>query len=605
MSKEYTANEIRTIDELIDHIRENIGMYIGDSTTPEHLFEECFTNSIDEALAGYANEIKIKVDTENNIYEVIDNGRGIPIENDVPVQISTKFSGAKFKGSKTAYDKVSGLHGVGLVVVNALSTNYEIEIYRSNKYALFQFENGKLVNRKVKKCSKKKPFSTRVSFIPDESFFDNEMILVDTIRNRCLTSSVELPNCNIWFQEGDNEEEQISYDIYDYFNNYCTYNDDEMNKEIIHINQNSGGEKFEVLISWSDSGPISPKILSAVNVLPVEDGGTHINLFNEVIKEVIADKAKKNNYNFQPSDALVRLRAYLSLHLIYPQFGAQSKDKLTNRKNYFNDLRRKFKRSFENYLNNNKEFLFELLDEFQRYRRSLSSRKLRSTSSNRASTKLTKLKDCQRRDGELLITEGDSAAGNLTSRRDPQIHAILPLRGKIPSISNKTEDIINNTEISDLISAIGTGYGPEFNINNIRYSKIIIFTDADPDGGHIAALLMAMFCVLMPGIIQNGYLYLAQTPLRAVNNPKNKEFVPLWTKEQYDKAVKDKKPITYFKGLGELNDWQLEECGLNEENRRLIQITYPQNVDNLLEYFLNVEKRRQLLSDESIGFFNY
>lgn len=915
----YTAEEIRTIDELIDHIRENIGMYIGESSTPIHLFEECFTNSIDETIARYCDQISIEVDTENNFYTVKDNGRGIPIDNDVPIQISTKFSGAKFQGSKTAYDLVSGKHGVGLVVVNALSLKYEIEIYRDKQYALFEFENGKLINRVVKKYNKKnKPFSTRVSFTPDPKFFDSEVISVEDIRNRCLTASVELSHCDIGLTIDNSETEHISYDKIDYFNNYCVSSDDNIG-DIINIQSSDKNESFEVICSWSESGPISPKILSSVNVLPVEDGGTHLNIFGEIIKEVITEKAKKSNYRFQPSDCLVRLRAYLSLYLVQPEFGAQSKDKLTNRKTYFNVLRKKLKRALENYFNNNPEFFNNLLDQFDSYRRSLDSKKLRANaSSGRASTKLTKLKDCQRRDGELLICEGDSASGTVINMRDPGIHAVLPLKGKIPSVVNKKEDIIKNQEISDLISAVGTGYGPEFDISKIRYNRIIIFTDADSvsaetliyyidengfiqcnqikdmrgisdncyiesynlnghkelkkikqvishkynkdtiwtlnlvsgtyedftddhviyvwnkeknyvqeksptsidtnndylivpnkrltvekeveidenlaylignyigygdykylendknntdvnfalnnlelnsnvdkfipnklfsakenirklllkglyhsigrlfkttygyklyflvsnkqlrndiyfllrqfgtmpiihsgkkyysiiikeyggidlisdifdnntdikqenvnsniipisddfsaikinsieekpynynevydlevednhnfpvgscgcivhnsDGGHIASLLMVMFAVLTPGIIQNGYLYLVRTPLRAINDPKKGEFTPLWTKEEYDKAVKKKRPITYFKGLGELNPWQLEECALNPENRSLIQVTMPNNVNNIISYFSNVEKKRQLLNDESVGFFNY
>ena len=601
----YTAENIRTIDELIDHIRENIGMYIGESSTPIHLFEECFTNSIDEAIAQYAKNIHIDIDTENNIYSIYDNGRGIPINNDVPIQISTKFSGAKFQGSKTAYNVVSGKHGVGLVVVNALSSNYEIEIYRDNKYGLFQFENGKLANRTVRKHTKEKSFSTKVSFKPDPKFFDSEIIPIDEIRNRCLTASVELPHCNISLDVSGDETEHITYDKMDYFNNYCVRQDDDLN-EAIHLRSSDKNESFEAIFSWSNNGPVSPQILSSVNVLPVEDGGTHINLFSDIIKEVLVEKSKKGNYRFQPSDCLVRLRAYLSLYLVQPEFGAQSKDKLTNRKNYFNVLYKKLKKEFDRYLTNNPELLNHLLDQFDTYRRSLDSKKLRSNaSSNRASTKLTKLKDCQRRDGELFIVEGDSAAGTVIDMRNPDIHAILPLKGKIPSITNKQEEIIKNEEISDLISAIGTGYGPEFDINNIRYSKIIITVDADFDGGHIASLLMAMFAVLSPGIIQNGYLYLARTPLRAINDTKKGEFTPLWTEKAYKQAVKKKRPITYFKGLGELNSWQLEECALNPDNRNLIRIDFPNNLDEIMSYFSNVDKKRNLLDNEEVSFFNY
>ncbi|MCF7927054.1 MAG: hypothetical protein K9L74_05715 [Candidatus Izimaplasma sp.] len=599
---EYTHKDIKTIDELIDHIRQNVGMYAGETETPLHLFEECFTNSLDEAIAGYANIIAINIDSKENIYEIVDNGRGIPMDNDVPISISTKFSGGKFKNNKTAYKISAGRHGVGLVVVNALSSFYQIEVYRDKKHGKFRFDNGKLNENNIEKYKDKVPFSTRISFKPDEEYFNEKLIPFDKIRNRLLTASVELPNCTFVLNY-DDKREVIKLDKHNFFKNNCLMNDNEYT-DIMEINTKDKYEKFDVLLSYSKDGPVAQKILTSLNVLPVEGGGTHVNIFINILKDVLTTKAKKLGYKIQPQDVIVRLRVYLSLYLENAEFGGQTKEKLTNRISYFDKLGKKIKSSLEDKFQKNEDLLIDILENLHLYRKNLDSRKFKNKTNGkkRGSTKFTKLKDCSSNNGELFITEGDSAGGTLTESRDPSIHAILPLKGKIPSIMNK-ETALKNKEIKELIQTLGTGIGPDFDITKLRYGKVIGLMDADPDGSHIFVLLTMILYTLVPEVIKQGRFYLVRTPLRAINEKNN--FIPLWSTEEYEEAVRNNRRITRFKGLGELNPWQLKICALDENTRRLIQVQYP-NEDNgksLLKIFEDVDERRKLLTNDDVQLF--
>lgn len=597
---DYTHKDIKTIDELIEHIQQNVGMYAGETETPIHLLEECFTNSLDESIAGFCNIIAINVDPKENVYEVIDNGRGIPIKNDTPVSISTKFSGAKFKNYKSTYKITSGTHGVGLVVVNALTQFYQIEIYRNNKYAKFRFEDGKLIENKVEKYNDKIPFSTKISFKPEPEFFDKKEIPFQLIRNRLLTASVELPECTFVLNY-DNEREVMKLDRQSFFDQNCLSNDKEYTN-LIDLKVNDKYEKFDVLMSYSKDGPIAPKIISSLNVLPVEGGGTHVNIFTNILKEVLSNKAKKLGYKIQQQDVTVRLRAYLSLYLEYPEFGSQSKDKLTNKVSYFDKLGKKLRNALESELQKNEELLHDILSNLHQYRKNLDSKKFKNKTNGkkRGSTKFTKLKDCSSTNGELFIVEGDSASKTLMDARDPEKHAILPLKGKIPSIMNK-EVAMQNKEVKELIQTLGTGIEPNFDMSSLRYSKIICATDADPDGSHIFVLLTMILFTLAPEIIKQGKFYLVRTPLRAINEKNT--FIPLWTTREYEDAIQKNRNVTRFKGLGELNSWQLAVCAIDESKRRLIQVNYPENKDNILKIFNDVEERRKLLVDDSVQLF--
>jgi DNA gyrase/topoisomerase IV subunit B len=588
---DYTSKDIKVLDE-ISHIRNAPGMYIGSTETPTHLLEELLDNALDECLAGYANIVGIYIDTKNSKYTVCDNGRGMPIEDGVPITVSTKmFSGGKFKNMKTAYNISVGIHGVGLTAVNALSNFYEIEIFKNKKHGKFTFENAKIKNELIEDYNKEeKPFSTAISFVPSKKYFEKTIVNMDRIRKRLAVASVELSNSYFILQIDDKKEIINNSDKIKFFEKECI-NDENVTK-ILSFSIKHKIESLRVIFCYSFESTMTPRILSSVNLLPVESGGTHINLFFDVLKDIL-NKSNKNEYKFQQNDVLVGLRAYISLELERPELSGQTKDKLINRKDALKKLFDDISKQISSYFNDNKEDLQVLLEGFDIYRKKLDSKKLKSSSHNkRVSTKFTKLRDCTGVNGELYIVEGDSAAGTLIQCRDPRIHAIFPLRGKIPNVLN-AKDILKNKEIAELTQAMGCGIGPNFDLSKLKYSKVIASSDNDYDGYHISSLIAMVYLILFPEIIKSGKFYLASGPLYAVNE--GKTFIPLWTEEELKESRDKNRHITYFKGLGEMSPQQLKICLMDEKTRRLIKLEYTNNQNELIKIFTDVEAKRDLL----------
>jgi len=593
MSKSYSAKDVRVLEE-VEHIRLNPGMYIGDTSNPAHLIEEALDNALDEALVGYADIIGVTIDTKENKFSVLDNGRGIPIEDDTPITISTKlFSGAKFQDKKTAYEISSGLHGVGLVAVNALSSEYKVEIYRDGKYGYFYFKNTKLKKSRVERYKGgSPPFSTSVQFVPDKRFFESLTPNLKRIRQRLTAASAEMPENICFALEVDGKREVFKLSLLDYFKQNCLTGKDEV--EIYPIQVQRGPEKFNVLFTYEQNGQVTPKHMSSINLLPVTDGGVHYNCFLDQLKEFFMAKGKKLGYEFQINDVLVGLRVYFSLSLKEPKFSGQTKDRLINLKSDMEVFTKQMRPQIEKIFEQG-DRLEKCLTRFQEYRKKLDSKRLVKNGSGgkRASTKFTKLRDCTRRDGELYIVEGDSAGGSIILSRDVKKHAVLPLRGKsIPNATTK-KDILKNKEVEELIMAVGTGVGPHFDINKLRYSKIICATDADHDGSHIACLVSMAMAILLPDIVKAGHYYIAQTPLYAINE--KKIFKPLWTEKELETARKKGKQITRFKGLGELSPHQLKICLLDEGTRHLTPVSYSENIDDLIKLFSSAEEKRKLV----------
>ncbi len=593
----YDHNSIEVIDH-ISHIQINPTMYIGSTETPTHLLEECFDNSLDECLGKHADIVAINMDTKNNEFSVIDNGRGIPIEKDMPKVVSYEmFSGAKFKGRKTAYEISSGLHGVGLVAVNALSEKYIVEVYRNKRHAIYEFNNAKLIQEKKEEFTGEPPFSTRILFKPMKNIFEELLPSIERIRERLFVASVEMPKVKFVLII-DNKKEVINISKQNFFKEYCLANGDKDCTPIIEIFSDKSPELFRASFCYSFDGSSSPKIRSSVNLLPVQKGGTHVNLFIDLLREFFISKAKKYNFKFQPNCAICGLRGYFSLSLVKPDFSGQTKDSLTNKKTDLVKFIPQLKTGLEDFFKDHEEdLLIPLLTHMENYQRRLDSKKIITVDSNRrVSVKYTKLRDCNKPNGELFIVEGQSAGGSLIQARDPSLHAILPLKGKPPSTINK--DILQNKEMFELIQSIGTGYGPDFNIDNIRYNKIICAADADDDGFHIFCLLTLNLVATIPEIIKKGFYYLAMTPLFAIN--KKTVFTPLWTKDELEKARKNNEPISRFKGLGELTPQQLKKCLLDEKNRRLIQIEYSENIEDMFKLFSDAEEKRSLIYNQDI-----
>jgi len=594
MTKGYSAKDVRVLEE-VEHIRLNPGMYIGETNNPVHLIEEALDNALDEALADHAKIIAVIIDTKLNKFSVLDDGRGIPIEGDTAITVSSKlFSGAKFQDKKSAYEISSGLHGVGLVAINALSKIYTVEVYRDDKHALYEFRDSKLKVSKSEAYKEPRPFATKVEFIPDSKFFESLVPDLDRIRRRLTTASAEMSNDISFVLIIDEKKEVFKLGIEDHFTINCLTGKDKVIATYLHCEKKP--EKFNALFTYEANGVVAPRIISSVNLLPVDAGGTHVMMFQDVLKEFFTAKAKKLGLKFQPNDCLYGLRAYLMLSLIEPKFSGQTKDKLTNRKTDFDKFAKEFRAQLEVFAQQSEPLMIEYLERFSEYRKKLDAKKLKTAGSGgrRASTQFTKLRDCTSRNGELFIVEGDSAGGSIIQSRNPKIHAILPLRGKsIPNVTTK-KNILSNVEVGELIKALGTGVGPEFNIDNLRYDKIICSTDADHDGNHIACLVSMVLGILVPEIVQSGRYFVAQTPLFAINE--GKSFIPLWTDEQLQRARDKGRKITRFKGLGELSPHQLKICLLDEATRNLVPITYSEDIDKLVGLFSSAEEKRKLVT---------
>lgn len=595
-AKSYTHNDIKSLSD-IEHVQESAGMYIGITSNPVHLIEEALDNALDEAISGYAKIIAVNINTKNNIYCIMDNGRGIPIENDTPILISTKLhTGAKFNSSKTSYKIVAGKNGIGLITILALSDFYIVEIYRDKKHAKFIFENAKLKQKTIEDFQGDPPFSTKIQFKPSKKIFESLIPDIERIRKRLLVASVEIPNTTLVLNV-DDKKEVIKLTKDEFFKKYCLNDSDTTVSKIIDVEARDEFEKFNVKFCYSFEGSVSPRVISSVNLLPVDDGGTHVNGFFELLKEFFTIKSKKTDFKFQPNDCLSGLRIYFTLELEKPDYSSQSKDKLINRKDSFDKLLTKLANELSSYFEKNQSELNELLAFFDDYRKKLDSKKVKTGSINgkRASTKFTKLRDCTGNHGELYIVEGDSAGGGFIAERTTRIHAILPLRGKIPSIINK-KDILNHNEVNEMISALGTGVGPSFDITKIKYNKIICATDPDPDGGHIFCLMTIALATLVPEVIKKGHFYLVNVPLYAEISGRNKKvFNPIWTKEELEKAKQENKEIILIKGLGQLDPWQLKICCLDEKTRRLTRVEYTENLDKILQLFSDANTKRELL----------
>jgi len=583
----YTDKDIQVLSE-IEHIQTNPGMYVGDTSDPTSLVEEILDNALDEAEAGYATIILLDIDSANFTYSIYDNGRGIPLTQ-IDTVCSKLFSGAKFKGKKTAYKISLGMHGVGLVAVNALSKKFIVEVFRDGKRCYYEYVFSKLLQKIEEPYTGKIPYSTRVTFIPSEKYFSSLVPNTDFIKDRLELAAAHFPGVNFLYNV-NSKLSSITCTKEEIFKRDLDANDEF--SSIISISHKSGSESIFVLLCYNLTGSQTPKIKSNVNLLPVE-GGTHILMFQDVLKNVLGKNSKK--FNFLAGDIFFGLRAHLHLLLENPSFSGQTKDRLINQKQELEHLFSPLQRQLEAFFSKNPDQLDILLQHFADYRAKLNSKKVIGDVGNkRYLTKFTRLRDCSHRDGELFIVEGQSAAGSLLQCRDPKIHAVMPLKGKIPSVVTK-KDLLSNNEISEIIQAVGTGIVPNMDISKLRYDKVIILSDYDEDGKHICCLLLAMFSVLMPEIIKSGKLYICVTPLYAINEKKT--FIPLWDVNQLSQARAANRTITRFKGLGEFSPHQLKKVAL-EPGRKLIPVSFPSNLDDILKLFSSVEKKKELLAEQ-------
>lgn len=597
---DYGANQIQILEGL-EAVRKRPGMYIGSTSARglHHLVYEVVDNSIDEALAGYCTHIEVTIHKDNSI-TVTDNGRGIPVDMHesgkpaVEVVLTVLHAGGKFGGS--GYKVSGGLHGVGVSVVNALSTNMEVKVKRDGKIHEITFEKG-VTKEPLKVVGRTDETGTLVHFVPDAEIFDETVYDYDTLRHRLRELS--FLNRGITIILTDERPEEVRQETFYFeggissFVEHLNRNKEVINPEPVYFNGTKDTTVVEIALQYNTS--YSENIYSFVNNINTEEGGTHLAGFKSALTRAANDFArrqgiiKNNEDNLVGEDIREGLTCVISIKLREPQFEGQTKTKLGNSEvrgivdsivseglsEYFEENPVISKKIIE------KSIMASRAREAARKARELTRRK----NALEVSSLPGKLADCSVKDpeqAEIYLVEGDSAGGSAKQGRDRRFQAILPLRGKILNVEKaRLDKILNNEEIRTMITAFGSGIGSEFDITKRRYGKIIIMTDADVDGAHIRTLLLTFFYRYMRPLIENGHVYIAQPPLYQIRKGRSHWYT--YSDEELaqklDEIGRDGITVQRYKGLGEMNPEQLWETTMDPENRMLKQV----NIDNAAE----------------------
>ena len=594
---QYDAAQIQVLEGL-EAVRKRPGMYIG-STGPKglhHLVYEIVDNSIDEALAGYCKTINVTIQKDNSIV-VEDDGRGMPVDKHpkmgipaVEVIHTVLHAGGKFGGG--GYKVSGGLHGVGASVVNALSTHMEVEIKRNGKIYKQCYEKGKSVS-KLEVIGESRKTGSKTTFWPDPEIFTETTVFdYDTLEHRLREMAFLNKGIKIVFK--DEREGRKKSETYHYeggikeFVKFINKNKDSIHEEVIYFEIIKETCEVEVAMQYTDS--YSELVLGYANNINTTDGGTHIVGFKSALTRVFNDYGKKSkilkeNDTLSGDDVREGLTAIVSVKLAEPQFEGQTKAKLGN-----SEIRGFVETSTnENltaFLEENPAQAKVILEKCRRAARAReAARKARDLTRRKGALESFslpgKLADCSEKDpalSEIFLVEGDSAGGSAKDGRDRKRQAILPLRGKILNVEKaRLDKILNSEEIKNMITAFGCGIGADFNIEKLRYHKIIIMTDADVDGAHIRTLLLTFFYRYMKPLIEGGYVYAAQPPLFKVKKGKDEWYT--YSDGEQEKLLASiadkpgKADIQRYKGLGEMDFHQLWETTMDYNNRTLIQIT--------------------------------
>ncbi len=595
--QQYGAEQIQVLEGL-EAVRKRPGMYIG-STGPRglhHLVYEIVDNSIDEALAGFCDEIKVTIHADNSI-TVEDNGRGMPVDNHpkmgipaVEVIHTVLHAGGKFGGG--GYKVSGGLHGVGASVVNALSTRMEVEIKRNGRIYKQEYAKGKTVTP-LKEVGNARKTGSKSTFWPDPEIFDETEYDYETLERRLREMAFLNKGIKITLKderEGKKQEETFHYEGgLKEFVKHLNTNKEPLHQDIIYFEVMDKEREVEVAMQYTDR--YSEMLLSYANNINTTEGGFHMVGFKTALTRIINDYARKNKLLKENDDALsgedVRegLTAIVSVKLTEPQFEGQTKTKLGN-----SEMRGFVETATaENvtaFLEENPTQAKIIIDKCLRAARAReAARKARELTRRKSVldgiSMPGKLADCSEKDpalSEIFLVEGDSAGGSAKQGRDRMRQAVLPLRGKILNVEKaRLDKVLNSDEIKNMITAFGCNIGPDFDESKLRYHKIIIMTDADVDGAHIRTLLLTFFYRYMTPLIEKGYVYAAQPPLFQVK--KGKEVYYTYSEREQEKLMKElnekpgKADIQRYKGLGEMDFHQLWETTMDYNNRTLIQIT--------------------------------
>ena len=600
--EEYSASNIQVLEGL-EAVRKRPAMYIGDISVKglHHLVYEVVDNSIDEALAGYATDINVTINEDNSI-TVIDNGRGIPVDmhekekkSALEVVLTVLHAGGKF--DKGSYKVSGGLHGVGVSCVNALSTYLKAEVHRNGKCYIQEYSCGKPTTE-LRVEGESSHTGTSITFKPDESIFTVTVYNYDTLANRLrdlsfLNAGIRLTLTDKRVQDADgNYKSEVFYSETGLceFVEYIDSSKESLISDVIHLVTERQGIPVEVALTYNTT--YNENVYSYVNNINTIEGGTHLTGFRRGLTQTLKKYAEENKMlekakvDVASDDFREGLTAVVSVKVMEPQFEGQTKTKLGNTE-VIGAVQVAVSEALSNYLEEHprqaKLIVEKVILAAQARHAALKARQSVQRKSPLSSGGLPgKLADCASRhpeECELFLVEGDSAGGTAKNARDRHFQAILPLRGKILNVEKAMEHrLFEHEEIANLFRAlrvtIGTEDDPkEPNISKLAYHKIIIMTDADVDGAHIATLLMTFFFRCMRPVIENGYLYLATPPLYKCVRGKNEEYC--WTEAQVQKFIAengDKTKVYRFKGLGEMDDKELRETTMAPEHRMLKQV---------------------------------
>ncbi|GAA4724541.1 DNA topoisomerase (ATP-hydrolyzing) subunit B [Brevibacillus fulvus] len=623
----YDASQIQVLEGL-EAVRKRPGMYIGSTSGRglHHLVWEIVDNAIDEALAGYCDDIHVYIHPDNSV-TVTDNGRGIPTgihektgKSTVETVLTVLHAGGKFGGG--GYKVSGGLHGVGSSVVNALSEWLEVKVKQNGNIYFMRFHRG-VPDADLAVIGETEETGTIVTFKPDDTIFTETTVFEYEILQKRIRELAFL-NKGLRISLHDERPGQEKEEVFHYeggiisFVEYLNKNREKLHEDVIYCEGEKEGLQVEVAIQYND-GYVS-NIYSFANNINTHEGGTHESGFKAALTKVINDYSRKYNFlkekdpNLTGDDVREGITAIISVKIPEPQFEGQTKTKLGNSqaRSITESI---FTERFTTFMEENPAVAKKIVEKaLMAARAREAARKAREFTRRKNALEVSalpgKLADCSSKDAsesELFIVEGDSAGGSAKSGRDRHFQAILPLRGKVLNVEkSRLDKILSNNEIRSIITALGTGIGEEFDITKARYHKIVIMTDADVDGSHIRTLLLTFFYRYMRPLIEAGYVYIAQPPLFSIKQGKQIHYA--YNDKQRDEILATlksvpKPAIQRYKGLGEMNADQLWETTMDPEARILLQVSLEDamEADLVFETLMGdeVEPRREFIEGYS------